>query len=745
MNVETKGGIFITIHSKLHAFNLFIHCIFLERISLHRLFHRMSVRSVCLAAIPLLVLLSCENPGTSSSADQSQLTNTLGEPSVGNGMEGSLQDYFYNFESDINVDFYRYGNTRFDFSYGEFLALFNREPDHLTFKTFPDYLLDITAADTNSTVTQRVLVDSLTQLNVVREDSVTLFTSQFKNIEFMSWETDAEPELQRYKPNNSDWIFSDTTINYTDTLDWIVYAAVQDTVNPVGLTFVDRSEWVDTTYYPTDPRQKTYTKTFHFIRKIIGPDSLMYKVDTDCNGNGQWDDAETVDQGNGLWDPEEPYYDIDGDGSYDLSEPYRDCNCNGQWDPAEEFVDANGNGKWDAGESFTDAGNGKIDPAEGFTDLNQDGVAQPNELFIQQEIPNQLLVSYDQYPDRSSYRVLSTIYPGDSLIDRHGVLYHNILAAVQDSETVSRPVDDVDTLITLYTNRVIEHLDQPVNVSDYFITKTEWEGIDPATGASFRDYDYLLFKQDDNLYQLVHPSYFKPPGFQGFDFSSWDNGNWSSEDFAAGFWFENHPVEEVLYYTPNGMLRDGERVETDTTVHTPVATYLIHRSFAVDADEVTVPAKLITGYINAQGNKTCYADTTMMVSDYDECPAMDTTFTDCFRITREMRMTMEGNAVEYGERDLTWLVKGFGIVRDEVYVRWSEAPGSEEQWFGYSKWELHRYHNGGSRSGGMLGRVLAPARTVKLSRLQDEPELGADPYQVTRTAGLQRIGKAAGK
>jgi len=689
-----------------------------------------------------LVLVSCEKPSDSKDSSDQPVTNTLNESSVGSGKEGPVQDYFFNFESDVNADFYRYGNSRFDFSYAEYLAIFNREPDQLNFRTFPDYLLDVTADDIGSDITTRTLVDSLTQYGVIREDSVSLFSSQFKNIENMTWEFDAEPDLQRYKPNNSDWIFSDTTILYQDTLDWLVFAAVLDTINPQGLTFVDQAEWVDTTYYPSEPRQKVYSKTFHFIRKVVGDDSLMYRVNTDCNGNGQWDDAETVDQGNGLWDPEEPYYDIDGDGTYDLNEPYRDCNCNGYHDDAEAFVDGNGNGIYDFGEAFTDVGNGRLDPAEGYTDLNHDGIPDPDELFVIQEIPNQLLVSYDQYPDLNQYRVLIQIFPGDSLIDRYGTVYHDIIKEVPGTETVSRPVDDLDTLITLYTNRIIEHLDDVVNVSDYFITKTEWSGVDPATGAAYRDYDYLLFKQADNIYKLTHPSYFKPPGFQGFDFSTWSTGNWSSEDFEEGFWFEKHPVEEVLYYTPNGLLRDGERVQMDTTVMTPVATYYIQNSFAVDADEVTVPAKTITGYINDQGEMTCYADTTRIVSDFEECPSMDTTFTDCFRITREMSMTMVGNAVEYGERNITWLVKGYGIVRDEVYVRWSESPGSEEQWFGYSKWELKRYHETG-RSRTALGRMMAPTHSVKLSRLGQEAGLGNDPYKITRTAGLQRISQAA--
>ena len=48
-------------------------------------------------------------------------------------------------------------------------------------------------------------------------------------------------------------------------------------------------------------------------------------------------------------------------------------------------------------------------------------------------------------------------------------------------------------------------------------------------------------------------------------------------------------------------------------------------------------------------------------------------------------MTMIGTGVEYGERNITWLVKDYGVVKDEVHVRWSELPGVEEDWVGYSR------------------------------------------------------------
>ena len=72
--------------------------------------------------------------------------------------------------------------------------------------------------------------------------------------------------------------------------------------------------------------------TFEFQKKVLGSDSLMFKISTDCNDDGVWSEAETVDDGNGLWDPSEPFLDQNEDGSYSTGEPFLDRNCNNQWD-----------------------------------------------------------------------------------------------------------------------------------------------------------------------------------------------------------------------------------------------------------------------------------------------------------------------------------------------------------------------------------------------------------------------------
>ena len=185
-------------------------------------------------------------------------------------------------------------------------------------------------------------------------------------------------------------------------------------------------------------------------------------------------------------------------------------------------------------------------------------------------------------------------------------------------------------------------------------------------------------------------------------------------------------------------MRDGERVDVEYFDTTSVAMYKIEKSYAVDIDNVTVPAKKVRGSIESDGSVICSADENWNAATLQDCPGVDTTFTDCFRITRDLTMTMIGTGVEYGARNITWLVKDYGVVKDEVHVRWSEIPGIEENWVGYSRWELGKY-NDYSTGGSLMGRYLKPAQNIKLREFKNVPEFDFDSYHTRRTAGLQRV------
>lgn len=182
--------------------------------------------------------------------EEISLENTLGESQVGNGSTGDVIDYFYNFFEDLSVEFYRFtrSNNRINLTYNEYISLYGDVPPILTLQTFPEFLVEITSDDADAT--ERQLIDSLTIMGQVLEDSVTIFSESFRNLVRLEWDTEPQPELQRYRPVNSDEVQETQTVLYQDTMDVITYAAIVDTpLISGGIMFVDSAEWTDTTYY----------------------------------------------------------------------------------------------------------------------------------------------------------------------------------------------------------------------------------------------------------------------------------------------------------------------------------------------------------------------------------------------------------------------------------------------------------------------------------------------------------------
>ncbi len=681
----------------------------------------------------LILLTSCEDPVREEGPIPIELENTLSESDLG-GKTGNISDYFYNFNSNVDVEFYRFLSDYYTFDYTQYLALLGEEPPVLSLYSFPEYLVEITPQD--ATATKWSPIDSLTFDGVIRNDSVLISSTRFKNIEKLVWDKTVVVDQQRYRFNTSEWVLETTTVTYKDTLDEIAYRAVVDTpLIDQGVLLVDEAEWVDTTYQYVADEPLVFSHVFNHERKRISSDSIMFRLNTDCNDNGLWDDAETEDTGNGIWDPAEPYYETGEDSVRGENEPYQDRNCNGDYDDAEVFTDANGNDQYDEGEEFDDVGNGILDGVEAYTDLNGNGQPDAGELFLFNRIPNRLLVDWS---DPRNPRVLDTIEPkdstqvggdslvitpGDSLVTRWGQTYHDIIEEIVFNDFKTVEAFNQDSLVTLYTNQVIGHIIDNGSTDDYFIVKTEWDDVN----TEGNDYDYLLFKENEHIYKLVKPSFFKPYGYY-----------WSEVSLAVGFWHKNQFADEVVYYAVNGLLREGEVVETSYYDTTSVAVYQVERSFSVAVEDVRVPAKTVRGFIKEDGQVECYAISDWNAADISDCPGADTTFTDVFKITNALTQTMIGTGVVYGERNTTWLVAGRGIVRDELQIRWSESPFSNsERWIGLSKWELGRISTTAS-DGPQTAQLLKQAHIVKLNELQSIPEL-KDPFQIKRTAGLQRV------
>ena len=716
--------------------------------------------------LPILLIIntncSFEN-NDSELVKSTKYQNTLKNDNLGD-KTGLVQDYFYNFENNVEANFFRYSPSlmaNYE-SYSDYYSLFNEDPTTMVYKTFPDYLVSMKPEDA-SQYTQRTYIDSLSSAGRVSSDSVQISSTPFKNLEGLEWNLDAEPSLQRYKLSNSDWVTDDTIINYDDIYDVSAYWAVVDTpFIQEGLLFIDSSEWKDTNYVFLADNQIMFENSFEFTKKQLSSDSLVFRINTDCNDNNAYDEAESgiqdyngdndfqdvlfeyldnnnngiydagddpiedynsdnvysvvyefVDRGNQIWDPDEPYYDIDSSGTYDLNEPFQDRNCNGKWDGEESYVDSDGSQTYSVGEVFIDKGNEMYDDSELFYG------GDPSKLFSVGDKPNSLLANWS---DQFTPQVVLNIVPGDDLTDRWGTVYENIIEEVEIVDLQRQYVDDIDSLITLFTRKEVGHIvEENENGSfepqDYYITKSEWSKV--SGGQTERFYNYHIFHQPNHLKQVSHPSYFLPVGFY-----------FSPNDIENGFWFKNKLESKVLYYTKDGQLRAGESIDTSYYDTTDVAIYFIEKSYRVESDSnVVVPA----------GHRP-----DMSVS------AKDTTFTDCFKISQTTTMTMLGSGVEFGQRTDSWLAKNIGLVKSEVFIRWTEHPYDadytannnyldtlNQAWIGFNRLELSSVEI--QESNNVFRKIVQPVKNVRLKNIAEEQSFNFDPFYISKQYGIHTI------
>ena len=690
-------------------------------------------------------------------------SNTLNQ-NLG-GDQGAISEYFYNFENDVEATYFRYNpNLMANYAtYLDYYNLFGEDPTRMSFRTFPNHLLAMTKDD-EAEFTQRNPIDSLTVIDSVVYDSVEMMSTPFKNLELLEWNLEAEPSLQRYKLVNSDWVVSDTMLFYNDTFNVTAYWAVVDTpFIDDGLLFVDSSEWSDTNYVFLSDEPLRFVNTFEFVKQQLSTDSLVFRQNTDCNDNGQLDDAEIAltdyngdgvyeilfeyadnnnngeydsgddliqdfngdgiisvayefeDRGNNVWDPQEPYYDIDSSGTYDLNEPYQDRNCNNKWDEAEEYVDNDNSGSYSSGDDFTDRGNGLFDDAEEFTLKDADGDGEAEELlYIIGDKPNNLIVDWT---DPNSPEILLNIELGDDITDRWGTTYTDLIEEVDFFDVKQQFVDEVDSLVTLFTREQVGHIQNgSLAPSDYYITKSEWTKT--AGGETERFYNYHIFHEPGHLNQVSYPSYFLPVGFY-----------FSPNDIEDGFWHKKNLESDVLYYTSNGYLRDGEMVDTAYYDTTQIAVYYIEKSYRVDSESVTVPA----------GNRPSL-----------DQPAADTTFTDCFKVTQTVTMTMVGSGVDFGQKTISWLAKNKGLVKSEIYIRWTEHPYDSDftqnnnyldtlnqAWVGLNRIELTEVDIQAENS--VFKRLTKPIKTIKLKDIGDHSDFDYEPLYINNQIGIQTI------
>ena len=90
---------------------------------------------------------------------------------------------------------------------------------------------------------------------------------------------------------------------------------------------------------------------------------------------------------------------------------------------------------------------------------------------------------------------------------------------------------------------------------------------------------------------------------------------------------------------------------------------------------------------------------------------------------------MMGSGVEYGQKVYTWLVKDQGIVKSDLYIRWTENPYFDNSnatgeidengqvWSGFSRIELAKINV--EKSGNVFRKISGPAQIVKMEDFEN--------------------------
>ena len=488
-------------------------------------------------------------------------------------------------------------------------------------------------------------------------------------------------------------------------------------------------------------------------------------------GDGDWNIGEYyTDLGNGVWDPAEPFFNFYGNtnlpneeeeiNQYLSGDPFLDRNCNEKWDDAERRSDDINpftaeecddiSGTWiDSGEYFfCDIGNGQWDHAESFTDSNTgDFIVEPNAYTEQYQEGDYLAMKSDRAEtliasyNNDSWIVYDVLSDTTIVTPRwHTGSSYSMLSIVTEVVEKQKEVAKIDSITSIYSYKFVENI-LANEVRDYSITKTTWYENDD------RQVNYHLYRKDDetqNIMKLTHQSYFVLPDVNASEI----NG----PGYADYLVYDEYPSEETLFYTYEGMLRDGEFHETFSTVYSndTFAEYDIHETYEVFYE----PAEMSYGngfydagedfedekngsydlgeeftdsnsngirdyYCKQEGQWNAYAATQLNIGSYnneasclaashswEEEPFIDGNGTrdenedfvdeniyiqDVFKVVRTKKTTMIGSGLEIEEQNTTWLAKGKGIVKDEINFRFNQnllAGSGGDDYDGFYRLEL---------------------------------------------------------
>ncbi len=234
------------------------------------------------------------------------------------------------------------------------------------------------------------------------------FSLIYTNLDQLVW----DGEAGRYKPvPSADQEISVSIIDSSDTYDISNYWTIINEWESIdGMVYVDHNQWNDTTLIisETPPEGEdnadiVIDTTFTYTKTILGLDSLMFRINADCNNDGQWTEAEDFDDTglDGCFDDNETGYVEDENGNQDLILSYKcgECQINGvndsdgdgvcdsdpngdNWQEGyDPLIYTDGNGLYEYGEDFTDR-NDNLLVAEIYYDIDENGTKNGLEPFI---------------------------------------------------------------------------------------------------------------------------------------------------------------------------------------------------------------------------------------------------------------------------------------------------------------------------------------------------------------------------
>ena len=216
----------------------------------------------------------------------------------------------------------------------------------------------------------------------------------------------------------------------------------------------------------------------------------------------------------------------------------------------------------------------------------------------------------------------------------------------------------------------------------------------------------------------------------------------------ANYWKTRLAEEEIIIYSYDGLLRDGEYYYQDTTIVTSVADYYIQNEYEVFYDmSVEVPFKKKIFNETGTASILCIENPLLTIDPHD-CYPMDTTLTNTFKIIHTQTMTMIGNGLEWGRRTTGWYGSAgpdnpLGIVKSKFEIRWSEPYWQEygSGWNEIERIELRSLHKT-SPEFSRLYEIFQPVKHLSLKNIVDEEIFDNDPYVIHPSYGFHILRKS---